>query len=372
MNHPPFPLAQGADPRLRASAVRWTVIAFILLTIALCSAQRWNATHDYQSLIRAGVLRDLLGQQARGQQALVSSLRIMPLPTLAALPFTPVLRPSAYDYAYLYGLALLLALSVLPLARLIGRPLARQTAAAPLIALAFLLALAAGLGATAHTDLLACLACLIIAVSLEAEAQAPLRAVAGVFWGCALLAHLSGLILALGRALLLVLGRFVRRSPPEGRAIAWIQLAAIIYMAAVYLFLNWIIMNDPLYPARTSYAAPPCDTATPQLARLAGHFARRYTDAAPVVSGHWGYLLAPFLRRHGGYHYIDFYPDKLPLWDDRDFVLVQPAPGNPLVGLSDLGPPRTRAPSGLKGCFLLEETEGWRFYAIGLPAEHPR
>ena len=74
----------------------------------------------------------------------------MPLPNLAALPFLPFLKPGAFGFAYLYGLAALLALAAAPLRHVFCRlGLVRFRAAAPVMLAwaAFLL------GPTAWSDL---------------------------------------------------------------------------------------------------------------------------------------------------------------------------------------------------------------------------
>jgi len=336
--------------------------AFMLLSLLLVWRQTQEPAASPHELIRAGILRDLAAELPNGRQAAVSSFAFMPLTLLASLPFLPLLPPQAYGLAHLYGLALLLALSVHPLGlalRSIGAE--RFRAAAVLLPAAAL----AGADPFRHGDLMACLSMLTLALFFERRPLPEVRALAGIFWGLTLFAHAAGLLL-LSLRLLLALARRVRSAPgAEDAAVHWVQSVCAAYMILVYLFLNGIIMGTPLYPLRSLRLPALLSDIPENPARgLAEDLARHGGNAVPVVSGHWGYLVRPLLDTREGYHFFDFHPDKLPPADRRDFVLVVPGASNPLRPLAD-GPaalpfsPRPSSPH-----LLLAQTPDWAFYLI--------
>jgi MFS family permease len=353
----------GAPPRRPAHPARAIVIAFILLSLTLLLAAR-HAPDNPVSLMRAGGLADLVREMPIGRQSLVSSLYLMPLPTLIALPFIPFLGSAAFAYAYLYGLALLLAFATAALAALLKRISPDIPWPAAWI---ITIGAAYGMGASPAADLLACAALVIIALYFESARQPVLRALSGVFWGMALLTHPAGILaVALWLATALLQRLFGRRNP-ERNAVRWIQGLSILYAGAVYLFLNWMIMGDALYPLRDFRpVARPFEMAgrSEALSRI---FREKYEGYAPVVSGQWGYLVRPFLREEQGYHFMDFYPDKLPGWEERTPVLILPAPGNPCIALCDISDPASPASRRKLDYLFLGQASGWRFYLARRP-----
>lgn len=343
-------------------------VCFVPLTLILVWRQWQAEAPSIAWLVRSGMLRDLAAELPIGRQALVCSPEFMPLPGVAALPFLPFLPPAAYGYAYLYGLAGLLSLAALPLRVLLrGWGAGRlQGAAALLLALA-----AAALGPTGYSDLLACLAMLILALYFERRDLAELRALAGVFWGLVLFAHAAGPVLvALRVGVAVVAGRRRRRSA-EQKAVRWIQGVCVAYILVVYLFLNWMIMGSWLYPSRTALRLRPPGRGNAPSASLAEALARQCPGRTPVVSGHWGYAIQPLLAATDGYHFIDFHPAKLPPLETRPLVLVAPAPGNPLARLCDLLSPESPArTSGPVSYLALGQTPDWRFYLVDASATY--
>ncbi len=344
----------------------WTVLSFVVLSGLLTWLCRNRGPEDIQWQIRAGILRDLISEFSIGRQALVSSLWIMPLPTILALPFTPFVGPEAYGLAYLYGLALALSMATIPLASLLrkaGIPLGR------LVSVTLLAACAYAVGATRYSDMLVCASCLVIAVFFDTHKEAVLRALAGVFYGLALLAHPVGLVVAVGKAGGIVVDWFFAGSDKERRSVHWIQGMGMAYVFFTYLFLNWMIMRAPLWPFEHFTLHEPAVIGRQATQELATALARRYPSSAPVVSGHWGYMVEPILRDAGGHHFIDFHRDKVPSWERRELVLVVPTEANPLVGLSDIAAVLHRDPAALSGYLLLSESPFWEFYLIVKPEQ---
>ncbi len=359
-----------ADPRRDLAGkgfrfARHTILCFILFSLILSLAHdRFGGATDLW-VIRTGMLQDLTAEMPSGRQALVGSLAVMPLPGLAALPFLPFLKPAAYGYAYLYGLALLLALAVLPLRDLLRRGGAGRFSApaAPVL----LTLAAAGLGGSEWSDLLACLPMLILAVYLETRELPEVRALAGVFWALALLAHVAGLLLVAGRLVAMGVDRYSRAFSPEKRAVRWIQAVTIGYGLAVYLFLNWMIMGSPAYPFVTApWWRPAAGDSAGARAELTRILARQYPDCRPVVSGVWGYTLQPLLDVAEGYHVLDFHPGKLPPDESGSLVLVIPAGRNPFVRFNDVQPRRVRNDETYASPPLFEKTKDWTFVRLDL------
>jgi hypothetical protein len=341
--------------------IRETGICFVLATLALTLAHERAAESSDLWLIRAGMLRDLAAELPIGRQAAVSSPAFMPLPVVAALPFLPFVSPAGTGYAYLYGLAALLALAAQPLRLLLARwGAGRLQVAAPL-----LLALAAAaLGPTEHGDLLACLAMLILAVFLERRDLAEMRALAGVFWGLVLFAHAAGIALVALRLVGDAAVRGWRRLRGEEKAIRWIQAVSVAYVVSIYLFLNWMIMGSAVYPARGVSSLWRSGRGASGREPLADALARTCPGLTPVASGHWSYVIRPVLAATGGYAFIDFHPAKLPAGETRSLVLVVPAPTHPLVRFSDLSPGRPADTPGSVRYLRLAQTPDWIFYLI--------
>ena len=336
-------------------------LCFVLLTLVLVWRQGQADSPSYLWLVRAGMLQDLAAELPVGRQALVSSPAFMPLAGVAALPFLPFLPPGGYGYAWLYGLAGLLSLAAFPLRVLLeGWSRGRLGGlAVPLLALA-----AAMLGPTAYGDLLACMAMLILALYFETRDLAELRALAGVFWGLTLFAHVAGVALVVLRAGVAVAVLLRRPWSAEERAVRWIQGVCVAYILGVYLFLNWMIMGSWGYPLRTM--ARPLLAEHPRAASepLAAAMERICPGMTPVVSGYWGYTIRPVLAASGGYHFIDFHPAKLPSRETRPLVLVMPAPGNPLAGLCDVKPGMSPRGDKIVNYLQLAQTPDWCFYLI--------
>jgi hypothetical protein len=338
--------------------IRETGVCFVLVTLALVLTHERAAESSDLWLIRSGLLRDLAAELPIGRQAAVSSLAFMPLPVVAALPFLPFVHSAGTVYAYLYGLAALLALAAQPLRLLLaGWGAGRWQVAAPLL----LVLAAAALGPTEHGDLLACLAMLILAVFLERRELAEIRALAGVFWGLVLFAHAAGIALV---ALRIIGDAAVcgwRRLRAEEKAVRWIQAVSVAYVLTIYLFLNWMIMGSAFYPVRGVSSLWRSGRGTSGREPLADALARTCPGLTPVASGHWSYVIRPLLAATDGYAFLDFHPAKLPVWETRSLVLVVPAPTHPLARFSDLRPDH---PPGSARYLRLAQTPDWIFYLI--------
>ncbi len=334
--------------------MRSSVISFILLAVVLtCLPMTERFSVPVQ--IRAGALADFAAEFPIGMQALVSSCRFMPLPSLAALPFLPFLPPSAYGLAHLYGTALVMALNVLSLVGLLRR--LRMSPIPAFVGALFLqVAAVCLLAPQGYVDLLPCLALLATAVYLDIQPAAVRRALSGVFYGLALLTHLAG-IAAAGVRVVAMLGAWAfRHRDAERNAVDLTRLGSVVYCAAVYCFLNWMIMNDPWYPVRHLRLNQPAFTTTHCLRSLERELDGPLADFVPVASGHWTYLIRPLLEKRQGRRFVDFHPDKLLLDDTTSAVLIVPRPGNPLLALADGTAP--------EGALLLSETPEWRFCLI--------
>lgn len=361
-----------ADADRRNNAVfiflKETILCFVLLTLILIWRHEQAADVSSVWLIRAGILRDLVAELPAGRQAFVSSPAFMPLPGVAALPFLPFLQPAGYGYAYLYGLALLLSLAALPL-----RHLLRHWGAGPLQWLApVLLAVAAvALGPMEYSDWLACLAMLILALYFESRTLTELRAVAGVFWGLILFAHVAGFALVAARILFAAASCLWRRWSAEDKAVAWIQGVCVAYVLIVYLFLNWMIMGSWLYPVRAVVHLRPSGSGYTATESLAVALARTCPGRIPVVSGHWGYVVRPVLTGMRGYHFLDFHPAKVPPHESRPLVLVVPSPRNPLARFCDVRPDDPDRPADSVRYLRLTQTPDWCFYLVDQSARVP-
>ena len=356
------PRAQhGAHPDLWRGAlsyVRHTSICFIFFSLVLVYRHELAGSPESELwLIRAGTLRDLAAELPIGRQSLVGSLAVMPLPSLAALPFLALLSPASTGYAYLYGLALLLACAAQPLRELLnGLTRSRAGAGAPgLLALAAFL-----LGDTGWSDLPALLAMVVLAVYLEMRKAPEVRALSGVFWALALLTHGLGLVLAGARLAAMVIAGARKRGGIETRAVNWIRGTAILYGLMVYLFLNGMIMGSPFYPFLSApwWRVAGSGTADSR-AQLDQALATRYSDCRPVVSGVWGYVIEPLLEATEGCHLADYHSGKLPPDETGDWVLVAPSGRNPFVRFSDWHP--DAATLALPLC---EQWSGWIFVRL--------
>ncbi len=353
----------GTRFRNSSRLIAWTVLSFIVLCSLLALAGSEQASPPMQSQIRAGILRDVIAEDPLGRQALVCSLWVMPLPTVAALPFCPLLRPHAYGLAYLYGLALVMATATIPLAVLLKRvrvPLSRLVSTVLLAVCAF------GLGRTSYSDLLPCLAFIIVAVFFETRKEPVLRALAGVFYGLALLSHVLGIAAGAVKLIAIILNRVFAGRDKERRAIHWVQGISVGYACFVYLFLNWMIMQTPIWPLRNFHPHVPGPYTGEAARELLVTLRRDYPSSAPVASGHWGYLAEPVLEATGGYHFIDFDRMRVPSWEQRDLVLVVPRK-TPLRSLSDVPPELQGSPARIAGYLFLSETPHWVFYQVVRP-----
>jgi len=351
-----------AKPLLRP--ICQIVLGFILLSLALVLAGHQQSTPNPIFTIRAGGLTDLIHETPIGRQSLVSSLYVMPLPSLMALPFTPFLRPETYGYAYMYGLALLMAFSAPALASLLSR---LRVPLPSVLGLAALVLIAYALGDSVYSDVLACVAAVILALYFECAPLPVLRSLAGVFGGLTLIAHPIGILIVALWISVAMLRRALARRNGERNATHWIQMVSVVYTIGVYLFVNWMIMGDALYSVRTFHSGKGTFEMGRRADALSQLFGDEYSSYAPIVSGHWGYLVGPFLREYQGYHFMDFHPDKLPAWEERTPLLIVPTRKNPCAAICDVG---GRLSSGSKWSadyLLLGSDDEWRFYVAKLP-----
>ena len=340
---------------------REVVLCFVLLSLILVWRQTQAPVPSARWLIRTGMLQDLVAELPIGRQAAVSSLAFMPLTLLTALPFLPVLSPSAYGYAYLYGLAMLLALVVHPLNIVL-----EQSGTTRLRGTAILIPVCAAitLEPARYGDLMACLAMFTLACFFERRALPEVRALAGVFWGLTLFAHAAGVLFLALRFAIATATRVRTPRRAEDKAVRWIQGVCAAYMIVVYLFLNWMIMGNALHPLRTYPLRSASRGRDGSAHGLEEALMRHSPNRVPVVSGHWGYVVKPLLDARQGYHVIDFHPDKIPSTDSRELVLVVPTPSNPLVRFADWHPHAPLARQRTPRYLLLGQSRDWAFYLI--------
>ena len=338
---------------------RWSVICFIAASI-LFIAWMPRLSADPSRAIRAGMLADLVTEMPQGRQALVSSLHVLPFPTLLALPFAAFTRTHALALACLYAVAAAGAMAVSALASLLGR--LRLKGAEPFAAVCMLAAAAAA----AHfgwDDIFIAGAMLLIAVALECHPNRVVRALSGTFYGLAMLSHPFGAAAALVRLVLLLVVRVLRYRDRELAAVTWVCACQLVYVGLFYFFLCWIVMGHPFVACRKLVLPRTAMAAPPKMAPLTELISADFEGCAPVVSGLWGYLAGEPLGVHSGYRFLDFHPDKLPAWEERDIVLVVPSGNNPLAALSDLA---VACPEGtfLEGALLLRETPDWQLWLV--------
>jgi hypothetical protein len=188
-------------------------------------------------------------------------------------------------------------------------------------------------------------------------------------YGAAALAHPFGFAVAWLRVLAGGVAAVLRPRSAERLAVGFVQCTQIAYAAGIYLFLNAMIMGRPAY-AFTHAFGRPTRPATEAVRELDRALRRRYEGFAPVVSGPWGYLAQDILARRSGYHVVDFHPDKVPAWEQRDVLLIVPAPGNPVLPWHDTPAVRGDGQAGFPGrVLLLERTERWLFYLVSPAAQ---
>lgn len=356
MNRVDQPPDRAPHPLSASAFFGWTFAGFALLSLLLTLGMSAELAANPVLLIRAGILRDLTAELPAGNQALVSSLAFMPLPTLVSVLFAPFLTPADYGLACAYALALAVALAGVPLALLFERMRLRRGLAAA-CALAVELAAVVMLVPGMWCDALFCLPCLAAALHFEASANPVRRALAGVFWSLAAFAHVAGLALAGARMAFWLLDLAIRRRERNARAtVALIQALGLVYVTVVLLFLNWMIMGSAWYPLRQLPLAVARRAPGAALQTLERILDRSYADFAPVTSGHWGYLAQDAIERRQGARFIDFHPDKLPVGGRGQKLLVAPGRDNPLRAWAD-----RRLPVGV---LKLKSEGAWDFYLV--------
>ena len=240
----------------RSKALGKTEAAAFLLCLAIGAAVIWYIHSaalppSREAIVRAGVGRDLLVGVSRGRQGLVGSLYYGPLPTLLALPLLNLPAPfgdcfalvivSLISVAFLgacicawlrqCGIAVLtrlgIALAVCCSPVVLGEML-RGTSAPLFMALIFL-----ALCFLMHwwrTDALRSLAylALVIALAMITNYQAvALSAVIGAF----LVIHVTQR----------------RRGRSYAEATLIVFLLPSLYVAALWIISNWLIMGDPFF-----------------------------------------------------------------------------------------------------------------------------
>ncbi|MBA4387100.1 MAG: hypothetical protein C0404_03905 [Verrucomicrobia bacterium] len=338
-----------------ASAL-WIAAAFVVFSLVLWFVHRGPQQEDLQFVVRAGILRDLVAEDSLGRQALVSSLVVMPMPTLVALLFVPFVSPHAYGLAYLYGLAMLLAFGILPLAALLRR---MRIPASRAVSLVILSVLAATVGATSFSDALACIAFLLMALALDTDKRPMLRGLAGACYGFALFSHPAGIAISLLRLLFLARHSILPGSSGERRAVAWIQGSCIVYAALIYIFLVWMIMGSASYSVRQTNPDMRILLRRDNVQHILQGVAAAYPESAMVVNGHWGYLAEDVLNSRGGYRFIHIHHGNVPRWDSRPVVLVVPKKTNKLSVFAERTTPGLYARLGY---LLLREDADFSYY----------
>lgn len=355
-------IVQSAPPGRRPAGGNtfWLAgMSFVIFSILLWFLHRMAPESDIQYLLRSGILLDFINEESIGRQGLVSSLVVMPLPTLLALPFVPFLREEAYGLAYLYGLALACAWAVPALAVLLARLRVRAAGALSVILLGCLIAI---LGNTSAGDILVAISLVIVALALETSRRPMARSLAGFFYGMAVFAHFLGFAVAVTRLLANLVARFAARPAKETRGIMLIQNSGIVYGIAVFVFLTQIIMSNPVYPFIYSRAHL-LGANTADISTVLMDVSRSYPKHALVVSGLWGYLAKPEIQSRSGYHFINVHRGVFQRWEKRPPLLAVPKPENPFFHLADRDLPRIAKDMGW---LLLSETRYWRFYAADI------
>lgn len=337
-----------------------TAASFVAISTLLCLVYGARVDADFGLRLRAGILHDLVAELPIGRQGLVSSLWALPLPTLAALPFSIFTGPTSLFLAHLYGLALVLSFAAAPLASLLRRLRVRrsETVAVGLLCLPA----AAGMGAL-WMDLAACVAVLVVAVHFDTHRNRTLASLSGTFYGIAALSHPLGMALAALRLGALVVTALARRDP-ACRAVSLVRGCQIAYAFLVYIFVCWMIMGDPLHSLARFSPLPAREPGSGAARDLALRLRGDYADFAPTVSGLWGYAIKGILAERAGHHFVDFHPARIPDWERRHILLVVPSRANPLHTLSDLDPRMTTRGEVLAGSLLLSETADWQFYLV--------
>ncbi|MHC4874742.1 MAG: hypothetical protein ACYTFY_23065 [Planctomycetota bacterium] len=344
----------------RSDFVSLTSSSFIIISMILIVIHQLKIDTDYHFILRGNILRDLIAGLQLGRQSLISSLNLMPMTTLSALPFVPFLNPENYGYAILYADTMLLCFCALPLANMLSGRYAALPRFFSVLVLSFTALL---LSFTGCSNFIAPFAFLLLALYFTSHSNAVLKALSGVFWGALLFSNIAGIAAA---GLFLTYRTFKRiflKPDEESKAVGWIQMFILIYTAGIYLFLNWMIMGDPFYAAaktNITIKSPKHIKAAADIKKLLGE---KYSGYAPIVSGNWGYLIEPVLRKHRGHHFVDFSPARIPDWEKRSLLLIVPATKNPFAFLSDINTTEGNGPD-FPNTLLLAKDRNWYFYLV--------
>lgn len=229
-------------------AFRWVLGA--VLAAAYFAAGLWlNVEPSHEAAVRDGICRQLLAGETAGRQGVVSSGWWGPLSTLAALPFVFLAAGCAFPIGPLAASAVFGAATVCLLSqalRLWGAGRWRWAWAAALaVNPLFAAECWRGTGSTA-------VSCFVLLMTYSLGAWIAHRRIHDLVWfalGSAAVAS-AGLDLVpwlLAAWACLAAAEFRHRTAAESSATLIVGLLPGVYVAGLWILMNWLIMGDPLY-----------------------------------------------------------------------------------------------------------------------------
>jgi hypothetical protein len=233
----------------------WLILAVVILAAGLYLG--WDIGTD--GLVREGICRELLAGHTAGRQGVVSSVWWGPFPTLAILPVAfllpaSLLLPACLVVSALFGAATLVLIE--QALRMWGAGRWRWV---------LMLAVALNPLFLAHCwsgSSLPMVTCLLVLSLYSVTAWVRGRRLRDLIWfalGSALLLgtgyEMSGWVLA--AVGVVAIEEWQRRvSSAEKGAVLLLALLPLVYTAALWLLMCWLIMGDPLYAVRSLMAGP--------------------------------------------------------------------------------------------------------------------
>ena len=239
-------------PDARSTRKRPEILLFLVLLavgfLYAAMAGDGGAPVSHEATIREGVAQDLLDGLTRGRQGLVGSLYWAPLPTLLGLFFVRFPAPFGEEHAYVIVSLLAAAALGAFLFRWLRRSGVGGFAATLASAAVFLSPPVLGAALAGRSDpLLLLLATAAVCFLMHWRETGALRSLAylGVATAAAVLVRYQAvLLLACAAALVACRARARNRKRGEAEATFVILLAPGLYVIALWLAANWLIMGE--------------------------------------------------------------------------------------------------------------------------------
>ena len=231
---------------------------FLILIAGALMALWWQGDGvpllGQEAVIRLGVGQDLLDGLSRGRQGLIGSLRWAPLPTLLLMPVLRLPAPFGGNWAPIF---VAVAVSAL-LCAFLSAWLARCG-----VAWAFRIIIAVAvfaspamwhscrIGASEPLFLLLVLSTLCFLMHWWETGQLRSLAYLALSLALALITRYEAILLLMGAAGIMAGHLFTRRRPPHyTEATLTIFLVPAVYVVALWVVCNWLIMGDAFFFAR--------------------------------------------------------------------------------------------------------------------------